>query len=103
MVATRDFGLELEPSRLRPGPVIFDILNETGHAQRYSYRVHGRLLARTPNVAPSQTAQLKAMLGGAGDTFNSFSRTSARSTSSNTVYLRVTGPARNGNDDVAQP
>ncbi len=102
VLASRNFGLALHPSVFRAGLVLFNVTNQTAHAERYTVRERGRLLARTPMVAPGQAAQLKAMLRGFGDTLNSFSQTSARGTLSDTVDLTVSAPARSGDNDVAQ-
>ncbi|MDE3133234.1 MAG: hypothetical protein KGL15_04125 [Acidobacteriota bacterium] len=96
-------GLTLEPSRLRPGLVVFDITNQTAHAARYTVRAHGRAVARTPFIAPGQAAQLKATLSGPGETFSSFSHTSPRRTLADTVDLVVSGRARDGGAELTQP
>lgn len=102
MLATSS-GLTLEPRRLRPGLVVFDITNQTAHAARYSVRARGRALARTPFIAPGRTAQLKAMLSGGGETFTSFSHTSPRGTLERGVDLTVSGSTRSGDDELTQP
>lgn len=102
VLATRS-TLMLEPSRLRPGLVVFDITNQTAHAARYSVRARGRPLAQTPLVAPGQAAQLKAMLSGSGETLSSFSHTSPRGTVADSVDLTVSGKTRSGDDQLTQP
>lgn len=95
--------LTLEPSRFRPGLVVFDITNQSAHAARYSVRVRGRAVARTPFIAPGQTAQLQAMLSGSGETLSSFSHIPPRGTEANTVDLTVSGKTRSGDDELTQP
>ena len=103
VLASPDFGLSLEQSRFRPGLVVFNITNQTAHAERYTLRAHGRRVAQTAFVAPGQAAQLKALLSGSGETLSSFSHTSPRGTLATTADLTVSGRARGGDDQLTQP
>lgn len=103
-----DHSLLFDPSAVRPlraGPVLFDIANQTRDEERFSLRQHGRVIAATPMIAPGQAAQLKADLRGRSITFETFgigSRPQA-GTSRTSTELRVSRPARNGDNALAQP
>ncbi len=100
-------AVRLDPSRVSPGPVLFNITNQSGRPQRFSVRAgSGRLLAQTPTIAAGQTAQLKATLRGSagavaastGGEHGSYVGYSARST-----RLRISGRRRTGNSELTQP
>ena len=92
--------LSVDPSHLSPGPVIFDVLNETSRPTRFLIRDHGQL-TRTPAIAPGATAQIKADIS-PGATIGTFSSTLRTSTSS-TLSLSVSGRARSGDNELTQP
>jgi hypothetical protein len=57
-------GLRLDPRSVRPGPVQFDVTNQSGTAVAMDVTiVDGRTLSRIPRIPPGGTAQLKTDLG----------------------------------------
>jgi hypothetical protein len=96
------FDPDATRSSIRPGPVIFDISNQSRYDVRFSVRQHGRTLARTPVIAPGLAAQLKTALTGDGITFNAHG-SAVRSTLTTSQDLRVVGRLRTGNNEVTQP
>ena len=89
-------------SSIRPGPVQFEISNQSPYAVRFSVRRDGRTIARTPVIAPGQPAQLQATLVGGGLTFNT-KGSDARGSESSSVHLKLRGPLRTGDNDLTQP
>ena len=101
------YGPQFDPvaindASVRPGPVLFNIINLSSYKATFSVRRHGHTLARTPTVPPGKTAQLKVLLSGSGNTFNAHGVT-LRDTLSTSNDLRLKGPPRTGDNDVYQP
>ncbi len=94
-----------DPSTVRPGPVLFNILNQSAYAERFSVRAHGVLLGETPTIAPGQTAQLKATLSGSADTFSTVGMevSAPFDTAHSSQDLHVAGPLRTGNSELLLP
>ena len=94
-----------DPSTIRPGPVLFNIANQSAYAERFSVREHGALLSETAPIAPGQTAQLKATLSGSADTFDTSGRelSAPFATASSRQSLHVHGRARTGDSALMQP
>ena len=99
--------VRLDPIRISPGPVLFNITNQSGRPQRFSVRAgSGRLLAKTPTIAAGQTAQLKATLRRpAGEVSASPSGAHGNYVGyvASSATLRVSGRPRTGNDELTQP
>lgn len=96
-------GLRLEPALLSAGPVLFDIVNQSGRPERFSVRARdGRILVQSPSIPTGGTAQLKATIGGSGYGLGALSRT-VRSSIAEGVKLSVSRAARNGDNALAQP
>ncbi len=100
-------GVRLDPSRVTPGPVLFNITNQSGRPQRFAvWAQSGRLLTQTPVIATGQTGQVKATLRGSAAAVATSTRTaggdyvgfSARST-----RLSISGRPRTGDDELMQP
>ena len=99
--------LSIDPTRIRPGLVLFDITNQSREPERFSVRAgSGRLLARTPRIAAGQTAQLKASLHGSRAAVAAAAAARRGKFSSyfaKAVILRISGPPRTGNNELTQP
>jgi hypothetical protein len=102
VVANPEQGMTFDPSTITPGPVLFNILNLNRRSERFSVRAAGHLLARSPQVAPGATAQLKATLSGPGTTIVDFSQT-LRSSLTLSMDFNVSGRSRTGDNELTQP
>jgi hypothetical protein len=100
-------GVRLDPSRVTPGPVLFNITNQTRGPQRFAVRARsGRLLTRTPVIAAGQTAQLKATLRGSGVAVVASTRTAHGSYIGylgRATRLSMSGPPRTGDSELSHP
>jgi hypothetical protein len=91
-------GIQLDPTRLSPGPVEFNITNQSGRAVSVAVMVSdGRALSTSPSIPSGATAELKTTLshysfgvGFAGD-------------ASSMKLLTLTGRARTGDGELTQP
>lgn len=101
VVAVGDKRLLVDPRRISPGPVLFNVLNLSGRSRRFSVSAHGKLLAQTPTIAPQATAQIKAIVS-PGVTIRDSDQTSLNGAAVS-VALTVSGRARTGDDDLLQP
>ena len=91
--------VRLDPDHVTPGPVLFDITNQSGRPERFSVRLAtGRVVAQTPAIAAGQTAQMKATLRGSAGAVAALGRSTAEF-----ARLGVSGRPRNGNDELTQP
>lgn len=88
---------------IRPGPVLFDIVNRSGHQTRFSVRRGGRTIARTPMIGSGQPAQLKAVLTGRRVTFDTYATDARGATESSSQSAKLVGRARTGDDELALP
>jgi hypothetical protein len=100
-------GVRLDPSRVSPGPVLFNITNQSGRPQRFAVRARsGRLLTQTPMIAAGQTAQVKAALHGSAAAVAASTRTAGGSYvgySARLARLNVSGRRRTGDNELTQP
>ena len=99
-------AVSLDPSRLRPGPVLFDVANQSGRPQRYVVRADGgRLLAQSPAIAAGQTAQIKATLHGPDSTVTAESTVHGGDAGSlaHSARVRIAGRPRTGDSELTQP
>ena len=101
VVADGDKRLLVDPRRISPGPVLFNVLNLSSRDVRFSVSAHGRLLARSPAIAPQATAQIEAIVS-RGATIADSSRASLSATAVS-FALDVSGRARTGDDALLQP
>jgi hypothetical protein len=103
------YGASFDPDILagrrgiRPGLVLFDIVNRSGYEVRFWVSRNGRTLARSPMIASGQPAQLKAALTGSGIRFQTYGIDARRETESSSQTLKLVGPARTGDGELAQP
>jgi hypothetical protein len=97
--------LQLNPSRLSAGPVVFNIANQSGHWERFTVvRRDGRRVAQTPPIPNGGTAQIKATLRGSSSRY-ALGVSSHRARAVHFTYVRLTtsGRPRNGNSQLLQP
>jgi hypothetical protein len=91
-------GIQLDPTRLSPGPVEFNITNQSGRAVSVAVMVSdGRALSTSPSIPSGGTAELKTTLS-----HYSFGVGFAGHASSMKL-LTLTGRARTGNGELTQP
>ncbi len=99
--------LRLDPSRVTPGPVLFNITNQSGRAQRFAVWARGgRRLTQTPVIAAGQTAQMKATLRGSAAAVAASARTAGGSYVgyfARTTRLSISGRPRTGDNELTQP
>jgi hypothetical protein len=91
-------GIVLDPSRLTPGPVEFDVTNQTAKAVVISVMAgDGRTLTRTPSIPAGGTAQMKTTLS-----HRNFGIGFAGQPSS-IKLLKLSGRSRTGNNELTPP
>ena len=91
-------GITLDPTKLSPGPVEFDITNQSGKAVSVAVMISGgRTLTRSPSIPAGGTAQLKASLS-----HYNFGVGLAGQPSS-MQPLTLAGRARTGDNELTQP
>jgi hypothetical protein len=99
--------VRLDPGRVRPGPVLFNITNQSGRPQRFAVWAHsGRLLTQTPEIAAGQTAQVKATLSGSVAAVGASTKTASGSYVgyfARSTRLSISGRPRTGNNELTQP
>jgi hypothetical protein len=91
-------GIRVDPQRLTPGPVQFNVINQTGAAAAVAVTIiNGRTLGRSPRIPAGGTAQFKAELGA----YTVGIGIAGQPTTFRPLQLR--GAARNGNRALLQP
>jgi hypothetical protein len=87
----------VDPRKVRQGPVLFNMANQTGKAETVSIAApDGRLVTHTVLIPAGGTGQLKATLTLTAYGVERNGRPSMASVSTE-------GPARTGNNDLLQP
>jgi hypothetical protein len=86
-----------DPRQITAGPVELLVVNQAAHAQAVVVTLPGgRVVARTPEVEPGGSAQMKATLERSSYEIRIVGRRSGS-------RLTVEHPARSGNNDLLQP
>ncbi len=88
----------VDPRKVRPGPVLFNVTNQTGRAQTVSIVApDGRLVTQRVPIPAGGTGQMKATLRRTAYGVEQNGRPSS------TTLVSTEGPPRNGNNDLLQP
>jgi hypothetical protein len=91
-------GIALDPSRLSPGPVEFNIANQSGKTVSVAVTVrNGAAVVRTPAIAAGGTTQIKTTLGHHDFAVGVVGRPSS------SRPLTLSGQARHGDNELTQP
>jgi hypothetical protein len=91
-------GIQLDPTKLTPGPVQFNITNQSGKAVSLAVMISdGRTVSTSPSIPSGATAEMKTTLS-----HHSFGVGFAGHASSMKL-LTLTGRARTGNGELTQP
>lgn len=91
-------GITLDPTKLSPGPVEFNITNQSGKTVSVAVMISdGRALSRSPSIRTGGTAQIKATLSQSGFGVGFAGQPASMK------LLTLAGRARTGDNELTQP